>query len=332
MAMAGNLVSQGRVHDSQTRIVMYVFFSLALYNVGELVCHVAVTFKRFRGIYCWSFLVATCGIALNAVGFLLRSMGTSLSLSTYVYSALGIVGWAAMVTGQSLVLYSRLHIILPRQGLIRGILIMIVVNSVWLLVPTTVLLFLCNSPGAAQYQVPYFIFERIQLTVFFVQEVIISVLYIHETYKILRSYRGLVTGANRTTMVHLILINLVIIALDASILILQYTNHYDLQTAWKPFVYSIKLKMEFSVLNRLVELSQYMRRNRGLALIDTPAVGAAALPLGTVAADDGRIIARRRSIPDGSAFSTVTSSVGLKAPPSRPEPAVSVSRLQAGIM
>ncbi|KAL5089992.1 hypothetical protein Trisim1_004826 [Trichoderma cf. simile WF8] len=329
MAMSDNLVSQGRVHDELTHIVMYVFFSLALYNVGELVCHIAVTFKRFRGLYCWSFLVATCGIALNAVGFLLRSMGTSLSLSTYVYSALGIVGWAAMVTGQSLVLYSRLHIILPREGLIRGILIMIVVNSVWLLVPTTVLLFLCNSPSAAQYQVPYFIFERIGLTVFFVQEVIISVLYIHETYKILRSYRGLVTGANRTTMVHLILINFVIIALDVSILILQYTNHYDLQTAWKPFVYSIKLKMEFSVLNRLVELSQYMRRNRGLALIDTPAVGSTALPLGTVAADDGRIIARRRSIiPDESAFSTVTSSVGLKAPPSRPEPSISVSRLQ----
>ncbi|KAL7909963.1 hypothetical protein GGI35DRAFT_350501 [Trichoderma velutinum] len=326
--MEGNLVSQGRVHDKEAHIVMYVFFSLALYNVGELVCHIAVTFKRFRGLYCWSFLIATFGIALNAVGFLLRSIGASLSLSTYVYSALGIVGWAAMVTGQSLVLYSRLHIILPRERLIRGILIMIIVNSVWLLVPTTVLLFLCNSPSAERYEVPYFIFERVELTVFFVQEVFISVLYIHETYKILRSYRGLVTGANRTTMVHLILINFVIIALDVSVLILQYTNHYDLQTAWKPFVYSIKLKMEFSVLNRLVELSQYMRRNRGLALIDTSAIGAAALPLGTVVADDGSIIARRRSIPDESAFSTVTSSVGLKAPPSRPEPSVAVSRLQ----
>ncbi|UKZ82237.1 hypothetical protein TrVFT333_010022 [Trichoderma virens FT-333] len=327
MAMGDNIVSQGRVHDEQTRIVMYVFFSLALYNVGELVCHIAVTFKRYCGLYCWSFLVATCGIALNAVGFLLRSMSGSLSLSTYVYSALGIVGWAAMVTGQSLVLYSRLHIILPRERLIRSVLIMIIVNSIWLLVPNTVLLFLCNSPSAAQYQVPYFVFERIQLTVFFVQELIISALYIHETYKILRSYRGLVTGASRTTMVHLILTNLVSIALDVSILILQYTNHYDLQTAWKPFVYSIKLKMEFSVLNRLVELSQYMRRNRGLALIDTPAIGAAALPLGTVTAEDGSIIARRRSMPDESAFSTVTSSVGPKAMPTRPEASMSVSWL-----
>lgn len=312
MAMAANVVSQGHMHDEQARIVMYVFFSLALYNVGELVCHISATFKRFRGLYCWSFLVATLGIALNAVGFLLRSIGGP--LSTYVYTSLGIAGWAAMVTGQSLVLYSRLHIVLPWQRLLRGILVMIVVNAVWLLVPTTVLLFLCNSPAAQRYEAPYFVFERIELTVFFLQEVVISTLYIHETYKMLRSYRGLVTGTNRATMVHLMLINLVIIALDISILILQYTNHYDLQTAWKPFVYSIKLKMEFSVLNRLVELSQYMRRNRGLALIDPPAVNATALPLSTVNADDGSITARRRSTMDGSNYSTVTSA-GQKPKP-----------------
>ncbi|KAH6605031.1 hypothetical protein Trco_006738 [Trichoderma cornu-damae] len=326
MAIArANAVTQARVHDEQTRIVMYVFFSLALYNVGELVCHIAVTFKRFRGLYCWSFLVATVGIALNAVGFLLRAVGAA--VSTYVYTALGIVGWAAMVTGQSLVLYSRLHIVLPRERLIRGILAVIVVNAVWLLVPTTVLIFLCNSPSAPRYEVPYFIFERIQLTVFFLQELVVSALYIHETSKILRSYRGLVSGANRTTMVHLMLINLVIIALDISILILQYTNHYDLQTAWKPFVYSIKLKMEFSVLNRLVELSQYVRRNRGLALIDTPAVDvAAALPLGAVAADDA---ARRRSARDESSYSTVASSLGPKSKPARPGASAPMSGVEA---
>jgi hypothetical protein len=326
MAMEGNIVAEGHSHDEQTHIVMYVFFSLALYNVGELICHIAVTFKRFRGLYCWSLLVATLGIALNAVGFLLRAIGGS--LSTYVYAALGIFGWAAMVTGQSLVLYSRLHIVLPRERLVRGVLIMIIVNSIWLLVPITVLIFLCNSPNGNQYQVPYFTFERIELTVFFVQELVISILYIRETYNILRSYRGLVTGANRATMVHLILINIVIIALDISILVLQYTNHYDLQTAWKPLVYSIKLKMEFSVLNRLVELSQYMRRNRGLALIDTETADATALPLGVVNTEDGSIIARRRSTVDESNFSTITSKAAPKTSLTQPKASVSVSRLQ----
>ncbi|KAL6860957.1 hypothetical protein J3F83DRAFT_309634 [Trichoderma novae-zelandiae] len=317
------VVSQGRVHDEQTHIVMYVFFSLALYNVGELACHVAVTFKRLRGLYCWSFLVSTAGIALNAVGFLLRALGRPALLSPYAYAALGVAGWAAMVTGQSLVLYSRLHIVLPRERLVRGVLVVIVVNAVWLLVPATVLLLLCSSPRAARFEAPYFVFERVQLTVFFVQEVAISALYIRETYRILRSYRGLV-GVNRRTMWHVILINLVIIALDVSILVLQYTDHYDLQTAWKPFVYSVKLKMEFSVLNRLVELSQYMHRNRGIALIEAPAVRGAPLPLVLVTAEeDGAMAATRRSGQDASAISTVASSVEPKAA-AQPRPEASV--------
>ncbi|OTA04057.1 hypothetical protein A9Z42_0046050 [Trichoderma parareesei] len=318
---SSTVVSQGRIHDETTHIVMYVFFSLALYNVGELACHIAVTFKRLRGLYCWSFLVSTAGIALNAVGFLLRAVGHP-RLSSYAYTALGIAGWAAMVTGQSLVLYSRLHIVLLRERLVRGILIMIVVNAVWLLVPITVLLFLCNlpPPRAARFQAPYFVFERIQLTVFFVQEVVISALYIRETYRILRSYRGLV-GVNRRTMWHVILINLVIIALDVSILVLQYTDHYDLQTAWKPFAYSVKLKMEFSVLNRLVELSQYMHRNRGIALIEAPAARGVPLPplLMVTAEGGGTAATTTRSggggcCQDVSAISTVTrSSVEPKA-------------------
>ncbi|KAL7823525.1 hypothetical protein V8C26DRAFT_386789 [Trichoderma gracile] len=222
-----------------------------------------------------------------------------------------------MVTGQSLVLYSRLHIVLLRERLVRGVLVMIVVNAVWLLVPITVLLFLCNlpPPRAARFQAPYFVFERIQLTVFFVQEVVISALYIRETYRILRGYRGLV-GVNRRTMWHVILINLVIIALDVSILVLQYTDHYDLQTAWKPFAYSVKLKMEFSVLNRLVELSQYMHRHRGIALIEPPTARGAPLPLLMVTAGDGGGMAAatattttRSAGQDVSAISTVASSV-----------------------
>lgn len=329
MAMASNAVSQGLGHDERTKIVMYVFFSLALYNAGELMCHIAVTFKHYRGLYCWSFIVSTLGIVLSAVGYLLRSIGAS--LSTYVYTALGIFGWAAMVTGQSLVLYSRLHIVLPRERLVRGVLIMIIVNAVWLLVPITVLIFLCNTPRAERYEQAYFLFEKIELTVFFLQELIISALYIRETYNILRSYRGLVTGSNRTTMVHLILVNLVIIALDISILVLLYTDNYDLQTAWKPLVYSIKLKMEFSVLNRLVELSQYMRRNRGLALIDTQTVDPAiALPLGVVNTEDGSIIGRRRGTVDESNFSATTSIAPPKTPKNnaQPETSVTVSGLQ----
>jgi hypothetical protein len=55
---------------------------------------------------------------------------------------------------------------------------------------------------------------------------------------------------------HLIVVNILVILLDVSILALEFANLFDIQTAWKPLVYSVKLKLEFSILNRLVELTR----------------------------------------------------------------------------
>jgi hypothetical protein len=55
---------------------------------------------------------------------------------------------------------------------------------------------------------------------------------------------------------HLLLINVVVIILDIPILILEDTGLYDLQTAYKSFVYSVKLKMEFRILNQLVDMTR----------------------------------------------------------------------------
>lgn len=56
-------------------------------------------------------------------------------------------------------------------------------------------------------------------------------------------------------MVHLIVVNVLLIVLDATILGLEYAGLYGYQTAWKALVYSVKLKMEFTVLNRLKEMT-----------------------------------------------------------------------------
>lgn len=42
--------------------------------------------------------------------------------------------------------------------------------------------------------------------------------------------------------------------LDLTVLGLEYAGDYSVQTAWKGLVYSVKLKLEFSILNKLVEL------------------------------------------------------------------------------
>lgn len=244
-------------HQHGYWLVIVVFASIALYNVIELNFLILSTFKRFRGLYFWSFLVATWGIAFNASGYLVRGVGAD--ASGYVQATIILIGWCAMVTGQSLVLYSRLHIVLRNAKRLRWVLIMIIVNAIWLSIPIIVLVYGTNSNNPGPFERPYSVFEKLQLTVFVLQEVIISGLYIFETAKLLKLQRGVAESGTRRVMSHLIIVNVFIVLLDVSILALEFTEQYDLQTAWKALVYSVKLKAEFSVLNRLVEFSQHLR-------------------------------------------------------------------------
>jgi len=57
-------------------------------------------------------------------------------------------------------------------------------------------------------------------------------------------------------MSHLIWVNFLIIGLDITILAIEYAGLYTVQTTYKAAVYSIKLKMEFAILNRLIDMIQ----------------------------------------------------------------------------
>ena len=85
---------------------------------------------------------------------------------------------------------------------------------------------------------------------FFCQEVILSSIYIVETAKILRS--SLQPGT-RKTMQQLLLINAIIIVMDMALLGLEAASLYILETLFKGVIYSIKLKLEFAILGKLVK-------------------------------------------------------------------------------
>jgi hypothetical protein len=87
-----------------------------------------------------------------------------------------------------------------------------------------------------------------------VQELVLSGLYIWETTKLLKPGGAISNSGIVRFLNHLIYVNVFIILLDLTVLGLEFANMYTIQTAWKPLVYSIKLKLEFSILNRLVEL------------------------------------------------------------------------------
>ncbi|CAI6095942.1 unnamed protein product [Clonostachys chloroleuca] len=238
------------------KFLLVAFVSVALYNVLELTFMVFSTFKKRSGLYFWSFCIAIWGIPPYSIGFLLKGIGANPN-ATYAYVTLIVIGWCSTVTGQSVVLYSRLHLVDREKKHLRFILAMIVFNAVTLHSVTTVMVFGSNSPTYSDsFVTPYSIVEKTQVTIFFFQELIISMLYIFATVNL---FRGSIIHAksNRArTLRHLIVVNIVVILLDITILGLEYANLYQLQTAYKGMAYSIKLKLEFNILNELVKLTR----------------------------------------------------------------------------
>lgn len=238
-------------HAHSLKAVLLTFIAVSWYNVFELIVLVLCTFRRWRGLYFWSLLLSGClGVLPYSLGFLLKFF--TLTVSSTLSVTLLTLGWWCMVTGQSLVLYSRLHLVLRDERLLRRVLIMIWVNVVALHVPTTVLTYASNAHDRSpRFVRGYNIMEKIQMTGFTIQELIISALYVVETIQLLR------LGWDRTKrkiMHELVGINVIMFIMDLALLGLEYASLYAIQITLKGAIYSIKLKLEFAVLGRLVDV------------------------------------------------------------------------------
>ncbi|KAH8667844.1 hypothetical protein BGZ61DRAFT_118475 [Ilyonectria robusta] len=243
------------------------FFAIACFNCVEILISLLNRFKRYDGLYFWSMLTATLGIVLHSIVVLLRYYGLG---PNFPLSVLTCIGWYGMVTGQSLVLYSRLHLIVSDKSKARWVLIMIITNVCILHVPVTVLFLGSNTRLSSRFLPAFNIYERVQLAGFFVQESIISGLYIWETAHGLKPIFAMKRAIERKVIRHLIIVNVLVIVLDISLLITQYTGQFEIQTTYKPVVYSIKLKMEFSVLNKLLLLVQRSEYNAATHIMSDP--------------------------------------------------------------
>jgi len=240
-------------------MTIVAFSTIALYNVIELSVIIFATFKRRKGLYFWSFIVATWGIVPHTVGFILQFF--ALTLVWWAPVLIVGVGWFAMVTGQSVVLYSRLHLVAQNERRLRWVLYLIIFDAIVVGIPDMTLAFLASRPDANPYIVNFFsTYDKVQVGIFFFQELIISVLYIYETARLL----GPPGGQNPfgKLLRYTILVNILVLAMDITLLGTEYAGYYEIQTTYKPAIYSIKLKMEFSILNRLTKIV----KNRGVAL------------------------------------------------------------------
>ncbi|KAF1954220.1 hypothetical protein CC80DRAFT_388202, partial [Byssothecium circinans] len=244
-------------------LVICAFLAIAWYNVAELTVLIQSFFKRYDGFYYYSLLVATWGIFFHGLGMFLKfyHINDKMKRSDVANTVIVWIGWCMMVTGQSIVLYSRLHLVAQSRWT-RWILWMILFNGVALHSSTGVFTFLTNCTSNPERWIPsYSIMEKIQVSLFFLQEVLLSSIYIWKTSLLLKqegplfNARQNVRGSRgRKVLVHTIVISAFIIALDLILMGLEFAGLYDIQTSFKGAVYSVKLKMEFSILNQLMNL------------------------------------------------------------------------------
>ncbi|KAK4998062.1 hypothetical protein LTR66_002644 [Elasticomyces elasticus] len=249
---------------------MTAFTAVAWYNSIELVVLVFVVFKRYAGLYFWSLLITSSSISVYALGAWMKMVQlTDVDLLSVTLST---VGWMVMVTGQSLVLWSRLHIVTQNERLLKAVLWMIVIDAVLLYIPTAVLTYGSNTSAAHSFLPAYAVVEKVQMTVFSVQEFIISGVYLWEVGKILRASPDMST---RKIMYELVVINVAIIILDIALLSVEFVDLYQIETTLKGMVYSIKLKLEFGVLSKLVKIITKKRNfpNEGVLTWETESHG-----------------------------------------------------------
>lgn len=234
-------------------ISIIVFMSIALYNAIELSVLIPLTFHRYRSLYFWAlFSSAVLGVIPQTIGqglqfFNLAPLWLSMFLSNF--------GFFFLVPNQSVVLYSRLHLVSQNTLVLAFVRWLVVFAYITIVIPTIVLNVGSSFvPQSVQWVKGFSVMERIQVTWFTAQEVLISTIYIWDTIWLIRLSPEADVRRHKI-LYELLAVNIAAIIMDLSLVVLQYRGFYFTQIELKPMVYSIKLKLEFAVLGMLVSIA-----------------------------------------------------------------------------
>ncbi|KAI0448509.1 hypothetical protein F5B21DRAFT_521803 [Xylaria acuta] len=229
------------------------FMTLSLWLALEFHVHVFRIFKSYRSLYFWSLLALAWGIILHSIGYLLNWF--SLNCPWEIYAVINAIGWSMMVTGESLVLYSRMHLVTRSRGILRFVLSMIVFTTVFVQIPNWIISIPAVDSDlrvSAVWSPRDSIETRIQQVAFLLQEGTISSLYIWYTGKMLEPSLQI---RQRRVMIDLLYVNVIIIILDVVVIVLAFTNQHLIKEPLQNLSYALKLKLEFFVLNQLMDVS-----------------------------------------------------------------------------
>lgn len=225
-------------------------FAISSWNAVEVMIATLEKFKKYRGLYFWSMQIAAWGILLHSVPGQIRYVNLASSLSVSVPF---VIGWMCMVTGQAVMLWSRLHLIVSDVRHVRWVLWLIITNVFVLHIPMAVLFFLGdhNIPlGRTAY-----IYDRFQAVGFVGQDTLMCAIYVRESLRALKPVFESKGPQGRRIIYRIFFVNVIGILLNVLIIFAEFHKHYFV-TCTRTVIYSIKLKLEFLALTQLRDLTR----------------------------------------------------------------------------
>jgi hypothetical protein len=189
--------------------------------------------------------MTTIGIIIYNTGNLLTNFENS---SPKVFANLcWHIGWGTATTGLSLVLWSRLHLVVKNKRLLNCLLVVIPFNGIVVNAVAIGVLFGLTLKYNKGYLIAV-VLNYIGVISFVIIETVLSSLYIFYTARFLKSGYSVHT---RRVVGLLLCIQILVIIFDAMIWSLVFTNKLQVAVIIHPLSQAIKLKLEFIILNQL---------------------------------------------------------------------------------
>ena len=232
------------------------FVAITFYLFVDINLGIYRIFKRKQGLYYWSMILGTYGCALNNIAIVLKYFVPNSDPYWPLTTLFLLVGWSLYGPAQLMVLYSRLHLVNQDRNLQRWMLIMIIVVSFVIIVPSWALDWPAFNPYnqhlSSLYSPREAILDRCTQIAYTIAECVISGVYIFSLAKLLKIKSSV---RQRRVMTDLIYVNIIAVCLDILTVVLVFLNQLGISHPVQAFSYILKLKLEFLALNQLMAVA-----------------------------------------------------------------------------
>ncbi|KAE8349616.1 hypothetical protein BDV28DRAFT_151727 [Aspergillus coremiiformis] len=240
------------VFSPEITLIVVPLLAVALYNALELFYWIFSFFRRYRGCYFWSLTVATCGIIIFVTAVVLEISGNGPPPLARIAFPLGVF---SMATGSVMVLYARMHLV--TEGRTPQYVLYFIISTACGLHLPLCLMYLIKG-FTTRRDVDYFShkYEHVVIICSCARELLISGIYLWVAFRNLKPILDAKGREGRRVVRELIIVYIIVLLSDAALVAIDQTRHSAIKSGYAPVATSVKLKLEFAVLNKLINLVQ----------------------------------------------------------------------------